>query len=417
MNSKRVIPNGALATKGEKIIFVGKSSDAKGIGAETEIDGHGKVALPGLINCHTHVAMTLFRGLAEDQPLETWLKKTIWPLEAKLRPDDVYAGALLGCLEMIKCGTTCFADMYFHEDAVARAVAESGLRGSLAEGIIEAGNSEFGEKTFSRSLEFVKRFNGYASGRINAMLGPHAVYSCSKDLLMKIRETASNLKVGVHIHLAESKAKFKAAQKLSEVAFLDGIGFFDGHVLAAHCINLSKDDIQILSRRGVNAVHVPVANMKLGLGVAKVKHLTSLGVNVCLGTDGPASNNTLDMLENMKFTALLQKLAYHNPAVFSAYEILEMATIKGAKALGIADAVGSLEAGKRADIILVDFDKPHLKPLHDIFANIIYAAHGSDVDTVIVDGKILMEKRHVKTLKEADVIRKAEKAALNLLSR
>ncbi|MEM3577449.1 MAG: amidohydrolase [Candidatus Bathyarchaeia archaeon] len=410
MDEKRIIENGALAVKDGKITFVGRAPRASGMKAETLIDGRGKVALPGLINCHTHVPMTLFRGLAEDQPLEKWLKKTIWPLEAKLKSDDVYAGALLGCLEMIKSGTTCFADMYFHEDMVARAVAESGLRSILAEGIIEAGRRELGAETFSRSVDFAKNFDGYASGRIKAMLGPHAAYSCSEDLLLKVREKALELKVGVHTHLAESKSMLK------EVAFLDRIGFFDAHTLASHCINLSKRDMQTLFMREVNVVHVPVANMKLGLGAARVKDLKSLGVNVCLGTDGPASNNTLDMFETMKFAALLQKHAYRDPTILSAYEVLEMATINGAKALGLESVAGSLEVGKQADIILIDFSKPHLKPLHDVFASVVYSAHGSDVDTVIVDGKMLMEKRQIKTFHEAEAMGKAEERAFHLLS-
>ena len=415
MDGKRVIENGALAIKDGKITFVGKSSNINGIKAEKTIDRHGKVALPGLINCHTHVPMTLFRGVAEDQPLEKWLKETIWPLEARLKPEDVYAGALLGCLEMIKSGTTCFADMYFYEDMVARAVAESGLRGVLAEGIIEAGRSELGEKTFSRSVDFVKNFNGHASGRIKAMLGPHAAYSCSEELLLRVREKALKLNVGVHTHLAESKAMLGEKQNIDEVEFLDRIGFFDVHTLAAHCINLSRNDMKRLSARGVNAVHVPVANMKLGLGAAKVKALRSLGVNVCLGTDGPASNNTLDMFETMKVAALLQKHACRDPTALSAYEVLKMATVNGAKALGIADVAGSLEVGKKADIILIDLNKPHLKPLHDIFASIVYSARGSDVDTVIVDGKILMEKRQITTINEVSVIKKAEEKVSHLL--
>ena len=417
MNGKRIIENGALAVKDGKITFVGKSSRASGIKAETRIEGHGKVALPGLINCHTHVPMTLFRGLAEDQPLKRWLKEKIWPLEAKLKPEDIYAGALLGCLEMIKSGTTCFADMYFYEDVVAKAVVESGLRGVLAEGIIEAGNKQLGEKSFSRSVNFVKSFGGYASSRIKAMLGPHATYSCSRELLSMVCEKALELNVGVHLHLAESTVKLKEAQGLSETAFLDGLGFFDGHTLAAHCINLSKSDMRTLSRRDVNVVHVPVANMKLGLGAARVKDLTSLGVNVCLGTDGPASNNTLDMFETMKVAALLQKHTYRDPTALPAYDVLKMATINGAKALGLADVVGSLEVGKRADIILIDINKSHLKPLHDIFASIVYSVKGSDVDTVVVDGKILMKNRIVETLDEAGVMEKAEKIASDILSR
>ncbi len=420
MNGEGLIEDGAITIKNGRITFVGKYTSATNIEAEIKINAKGKVAMPGLINCHTHVPMTLFRGIAEDQPLDAWLKKTIWPLEAKLKSEDVYAGALLGCLEMIKSGTTCFADMYFHEDMVAKAVEESGLRGALAEGIIEAGNKALGERMLRESVNFAKSFHGYANRRVSAMLGPHAVYSCSPDLLAKISERASELNVGVHLHLAETQTMFRAFGKKygsSEVEFLDKIDFLKGHVLAAHCINLSKKDMRILSKRRVNVVYVPVANMKLGLGTAKIKDLTDLGINIGLGTDGPASNNTLDMLETMKIAALLQKLIHQNPVALPAYEVLKMATINGAKALGLEEKIGSLEAGKRADIILIDFSKPHLKPLHNIYASIIYSACGGDVDTVIADGKILMKKRQVKTLDEQVIMEKAEKTALDLLSR
>ncbi|MGQ9507256.1 MAG: amidohydrolase [Candidatus Bathycorpusculaceae bacterium] len=414
MNGKYFIEDGAIAIKDGRIVFVGKTSLATGIKAEKLINAKGKVAMPGLINCHTHASMTLFRGIAEDKPLDDWLRETIWPLEAKLKAEDVYVGALLGCLEMIKSGTTCFADMYFHEEIVAKAVEQSGMRAALAQGIIEAGNRELGRKMFGQSVDFAKRFNGYADGRITALLGPHAAYSCSQELLKEISEKASELGVGVHMHLAESK---EMLQGVSEVEFLDEIGFFKNSVLAAHCINLSRKDMQILSKHGVNVAHVPVANMKLGLGAAKIKDLKSLGVNVCLGTDGPASNNILDMFETIKFAALLQKLTYSDPTVLSAYEVLKMATINGAKALGLTDKIGSLEIGKRADIILIEFSKPHLKPLHDVFASLVYSVRGSDVETVIVDGKVIMENRHVKTLDEASIMRKAEKTASDLLAR
>ena len=416
-----IIEDGAIVIKGGEIAFVGKRESAVGIYADKKIDAKGKVALPGLINCHTHVAMTLFRGLAEDKPLDVWLRETIWPLEAKLTLDDIYFGALLGCLEMLKSGTTCFADMYFHEDMVAKAVSESGLRAVLAEGIIEAGDRARGEKMLNASVRFAKSFNGYADGRVKTMLGPHAAYSCSPELLVKVREKALELGVGVHIHLAESEELFKDYKERygcgSEAEFLDKLEFFSGHVLAAHCINLSKSDMHILANRGVNAVYVPVANMKLGLGAARVKELLGLGVNMALGTDGPASNNTLDMFETMKFGALLQKFVYRKPEVLSTREVLEMATINGAKALGLEKSVGSLEVGKKADIILIDLLKPHLRPLHNVYASILYSARGGDVDTVIVDGKILMENRVVKTLDEHAVVEKAERRAFELLSR
>jgi 5-methylthioadenosine/S-adenosylhomocysteine deaminase len=420
MRGKGLIEDGVIAIKDGKIAFVGRSLSAPQIEAEETIKAKGKVAMPGLINCHTHVAMTLFRGLAEDKPLDVWLRETIWPLETKLASGDVYAGALLGCLEMLKSGTTCFADMYFHENAVAKAVSESGLRGVLAEGILEAGNKKMGEKTFNRSVNFAKNFQGFSDGRVTTMLAPHAAYSCSPELLKEIRSKALELGIGVHIHLAESAEMFKELEKrygCSEVEFLHRLGFFKGHVLAAHCINMSESDRRVLAEHGVNVVHVPVANMKLGLGAAKIKELIDLGVNVALGTDGPASNNSLDMFETVKFAALLQKHVYRNSEVLSAYQVLRMATLDGAKALGLETAIGSLEVGKKADIILVDLSKPHLRPLHDVYATLVYSARGADVDTVIVDGKVLMENRRVKTLDEETVMEKAERSAADLLTR
>jgi len=420
MRRRTLIEDGAIAIKNGKITLVDKYSSAENIQAETKIDARKKIAMPGLINCHTHVPMTLFRGIAEDQPLKTWLRETIWPLEAKLNPEDVHIGALLGCLEMIKSGTTCFADMYFHEDMVAKAVKKSGIRGVLSEGIIEAGNKSIGKRMFRQSTEFAKNFNGYADNRVTTLLGPHAAYSCSPELLSKIKKASSELEIGIHIHLAESRKMFTEFEKTygsSEVEFLDEMSFFKGHVLAAHCIDVSKSDRDVLCSNHVNVAHAPVANMKLGLGPAKVKDLMDLGVNVGLGTDGPASNNTLDMFETMKTATLLQKLAYSNPSVLPVYDVLEMATINGAKALGLENSIGSLEPGKKADVILIDLSKPHLKPLHNVMANIVHSAHGSDVNTVIVDGKILMEDRCLKTLDEKMIMEKATSAASNLLSR
>jgi 5-methylthioadenosine/S-adenosylhomocysteine deaminase len=419
MNTKSILENGLIAIKNGKITYIGKRETAPAMKADVEIEAKKKAAIPGLINCHTHVPMTLFRGIAEDKPLEKWLKENIWPLEAKLKPNDIYAGALLGCLEMIRSGTTCFADMYFHEEMVAKAVEESGLRAVLAEGIIETGDKTMGEKMLKKSLNFAIKFNGSAGGRIKTMLGPHAAYSCSQKILAEVSEKASKIGAGVHMHLAESKAMFRDFEKkygCGEVEFLRRTGFLKNHILAAHCINLSKKDMFILSEHDVHVAYVPVANMKLGLGAAKIVDLKSLGVNVGLGTDGPASNNSLDMFETTKVGTLLQKLAYKNPEVLPAYEILKMATVDGARALGLGDCVGSLEVGKNADIVLIDLSKPHLKPLHNVYANIVYSTRASDVNTVIVNGKILMENRVVKTLDENSVIERAETTALNLLS-
>jgi 5-methylthioadenosine/S-adenosylhomocysteine deaminase len=420
MDNRGIIKEGLIAIKNGTIIYAGEEAKAPRMKAEKVIDGRGKVAMPGLVNCHTHSAMTLFRGIAEDQPLQKWLKQTIWPLEVKLKPSDVYDGALLGCLEMIKSGTTTFADMYFHEDHVAMAVEKAGLRGVLAQGILEAGVLIRGEKMLRESVNFVKKYNGCADGRVTAQLGPHALYTCGSPLLRKVREKATELKVGIHIHLAESEESVNLTKKkhdLSEVEFLEKMGFLGPDVLAGHCVHLTKKEMQLLAKHDVKVSYNPVANMKLAQGTAKIKDLMDLGVTVGIGTDGPASNNNLDMFESMKIAALLQKQFYKDPTVMPAQTILKMATINGAKALGLEKTVGTLEAGKKADIILVDFKKPHLTPTRDPYANIVYSAHGSDCDTVIVDGKVLMENRKVKTLDEEEVMLKAQKTATNLLKR
>ena len=421
MNGKdAIIENGLIATKKDKILYVGRETKAPKTKAAITIDGRGKVATPGLINCHTHLPMTLFRGIAEDQPLTTWLTQTIWPLEAKLTPNDIYQGALLGCLENIKNGTTTFADMYFHEEKIAKAVEKAGLRAVLAPGIIEAENREKGERMLKESVEFAQKYNGYADGRVTAQLGPHAVYTCSPQLLTQTREEASKLGIGMHIHVAESKQMAKLVKKkhgLTEIELLENINFLKPNVLAAHCIHLTRKEMQIIAKHNVKVSYNPTANMKIASGTPKIKTLTDLGITVGIGTDGPASNNNLDMFKEMKTAALLQKIRYMDPTVLQAQQVLEMATIDGAKALGLEKTVGSLEVGKKADIILIDFRKPHLTPVHDPYANIVYSARGSDVDTVIVDGKLLMEGRKVKTLDEEEVMQKAQQTASELLTR
>jgi 5-methylthioadenosine/S-adenosylhomocysteine deaminase len=421
MDEKReILEQGLIAIRKGVITYVGRETDAPSLRAEETIDGHGKVVTPGLVNCHTHLPMTIFRGVAEDQELGKWLSDTIWPLEAKLKPGDVYDGALLGCLEMIKSGTTCFADMYFHEDMVAKAVERAGLRAVLAPGIIEAGDSERGEKLLKEGVGFARKFHGFADGRVRVRLGPHTVYTCSPNLLMKARDRASELNIGIHIHLAESKERVKSTKEkygFTEVELLESLGFLKPDVLAAHCIHLSEEEMRLMAKRDVKVSYNPVSNMKLALGVPKIRDLMGLGVTVGIGTDGPASNNDLDMFDDMRVAALLQKVSYMDSTVLPLHSVLGMATIGGARALGLEGSVGSLEVGKKADVILVDFKKPHLTPVHDFYANVVYSARGSDVDTVIVDGEILMEGRKVRTLDEEEVRVRARESALDLLAR
>ena len=420
MSGKGIIEKGFIAVKDGKISQIGKAAEAFSIKAKRTLNGQGKVALPGLVNCHTHAAMTLFRGVAEDKPFDEWWRETIWPLEQKLMRSHIYDGSLLGCLEMIKSGTTCFADMYFHEDAVAEAVKKSGLRAVLAPGIIEAGDSKMGRKMLQEAIEIAREYHGCADGRINIRLGPHTASTCSPELLKEARKAASKLKIGLHIHLAESKSMAEAVRKnfgLSEVELLEKVDFLKPDVLAAHCIHLSEKDMQIIKRHDVKVAYNPVANMKLASGVPEIHDFLKLGVTVGIGTDGAACNNSFDMFESMKIAALLQKIFYMDPTVLPAEKVLKMATIEGAKALGLENIVGSLEVGKKADLILINFEKPHLTPMHDVYANLVYSAHGSDVDTVIVDGEILMENRKVKTLNESEVMKKAQKTAWDLIER
>ncbi len=417
---KKPVENGVIAIKGDLIAFAGKRRRELEKHAERVIDADGKVAIPGLINCHTHAPMTLFRGVAEDKSLDEWLRQVIWPLEAKLRAEDVYYGAMLGCLEMIKAGTTCFVDMYFYEDMVAKAAQKVGIRAFLAPGIIEAGNPKLGEKMLKEAIEVIKQFNGIANGRIRFLLGPHAVYTCSPKLLMKIRDFSAKLKVGLHIHLAESKELAEEVMSkygVSETELLEKIGFLGPDVLAAHCIHLTDRDIKLLAKNEVSVVHNPVANMKLGQGAARIKKFIDAGINVCLGTDGPASNNSLDMFESMKIACLLQKLVYEDPSVLSAWQVLRMATLNAAKALGAEKELGTIETGKKADIVLVNFENPNLIPVHDYYANLVYSAKGRDVDTVIIDGKVVMENRKMKTVDEKEVIKKAAETAYDIIKR
>lgn len=419
MDGRGVIEDGAIAIEDHLITYAGPGKRASKMKAEKTIDATGMVATPGLINCHTHLAMTLFRGIAEDQPLDKWLAETIWPLEAKLKPSDIYCGSLLGCLEMMKSGTTCFADMYFHEEKVAEAVQKAGIRGVLAPGLLETLSKDLAEETLKQTIQFAKRYH-QPNSTITIQLGPHAVYTCSLDFLKKVRETANRHTLGVHIHLAESEEMAKQIKKKhnqTETQLLDAIGFLGPDVLAAHCIHLNREDMRTLAQNDVKIAYNPVANMKLAQGTAKIPDLQRLGITIGLGTDGPASNNTLDMLQNMKIAALLQKAYCKDPTVLPARAMLEMATIGAAKALGLEETIGSLEQGKKADIVLIDLKKPHLTPLHNPYASIVYSANGSDVHSVIVNGTMLMENREVKALNEEEIMEKARETASNLLKR
>ena len=319
---------------------------------------------------------------------------------------------------MIRSGTTSFADMYFFMDETAKAVEESGLRASLSHGLIEIWNEEKGESDLKEGKRFVRAWQGAADGRIKTMYGPHAPNTCSDEYLAKVKEEARKDGAGIHIHVLETEAELNAMKERygkCSVHLLDDIGFFGPDVLAAHCVWLSDGDIEILSKKGVNVSHNPVSNMKLASGIAPVYKMLEKGVNVTLGTDGCASNNNLDLFEEMKSAALLHKVNTGNPAALPARQVLGLATVNGAKALGTE--TGMLKAGKKADLIIVDMKKPHLIPCFDLASHLVYSARGSDVRTTIVDGKVLMDDYRVLVLDEQKVIEEAQKAAEELVAR
>lgn len=414
---RRIIKRGSLAIEGDRIAVVGGKVEERG---DVIIDAKGKVVLPGLINAHTHLSMTLLRGIADDMPLMEWLETKIWPIEKNLRKVDCYHGALLGCLEMIKSGTTCFADQYFFMESVARAVEESGIRGVLSYGIIEMDDPQRRESELKIGEKFVKEYHGKAGGRVLTMFGPHAAYTCSPECLQKIKELAKKYGVGIHTHIAESRDEVdRVVKKYGKrpVEHLDAIGFLGPEVLAAHCVWLTDHEISIIRERGVKPVHNPVSNMKIACGIAPAHEMLAAGIPVALGTDGAASNNSLDLLSEMKFAALLNKVGKLNPTVMPAPTALEMATINGAIALGLQGEIGSLEVGKKADVVLIDLKQPHFTPLHNVISHLVYNAVGSDVDTVIVDGKIIMQGREVLTLDEDKVLEDAQRTAEDLIDR
>ncbi|NJE30119.1 N-ethylammeline chlorohydrolase [Thermococcus sp. 18S1] len=378
--------------------------------ADTVIDAKGKVVSPGFVNLHTHSPMGLFRGLADDLPLMDWLQNHIWPREAKLTRGYTKVGAYLGALEMIKTGTTAFLDMYFFMDAVAEVVEESGLRGYLSYGMIDLGDPEKTEKEIKEALRTMEFIDKLGSDRVHFVFGPHAPYTCSIALLKEVRKLANEHGKMITIHVSETMAEIGQITERygkSPVVLLDEIGFLGRDVIIAHGVWLDSRDIQILARNGVTVAHNPGSNMKLASGVMPLQRLINAGVNVGLGTDGSASNNNLDMLDEMKLAALLHKVHNLDPTVADAMTVFKMATVNGARALRLN--AGVIKEGYLADVVIIDFNQPHLRPVNNVVSHLVYSASGNDVETTIVDGKILMLDREVLTLDEERILDEAEK--------
>ncbi|MDM8515427.1 amidohydrolase [Desulfobacterales bacterium HSG16] len=396
-----VIKNGAVAIKNDKILAVGSKDELADMKAVKTIDAKNGLIMPGLINTHTHAAMTLFRGMADDLPLMAWLNEHIFPAEAKLNAEKVYTGSTLACAEMIMSGTTCFCDMYLYEDQVACAAKNAGVRAVTGEVLFDFSSPAYGpiEKGFEYTRMLAEKWKNDPLIRI--AVEPHSPYLCSADLLKKANEMAHEMDLLLVIHVSETKdevAKSIATHGITPVALLAETGVLSPRLLACHCVVLSENDISLLKQYDVKVAHNPESNMKLASGIAPIPLLLEKGIGIGLGTDGCSSNNDLDMFMEMDTAAKLHKVNDHDPTVMDAKTTLKMCTIEGAKALGISDLTGSIEPGKQADVIIINTRKPHLTPMYNPMSHLVYAVRGSDVDTSVINGRVVMENRELTTI-------------------
>ncbi len=400
---------GDIVIEGAAIKSIGGDLSQEAV--DEVIHAAGMVAMPGLINGHNHTPMSLLRGFSDDLKLMDWLEKKMLPAEDRMNEEDIYWGAQLAMAEMIRSGTTAFADMYIHMNEIAQAVVDTGMRASLTRGLVFFADD--GGKRMSEAIDLIDRWTGAGDGRITTMFGPHAPFTCPPEPLTEVIALARQRQVPIHIHLAETKeeiVKIRENYQQTPTEYLYHLGLFEhNHVLLAHSVHLTRKDIGYLRGMRGGVAHNPLSNLKLGCGIAPVVDLNSQGITVGLGTDGAGSATTLDMFAEIKAASWLQKLDYGDPTQLPAKTALQMATIESAKLLGIADQVGTLEAGKRADIILIDLQKPHLQPIHNIYSLLAYSATGADVDTTIVNGQVLMRNRQLVTIDEDELFRQVGK--------
>jgi len=402
----------SIFIKKDKIVDIKTSDDRYQVprGAEI-IDARNGIIMPGLINAHSHTAMTLFRGLADDLPLQQWLYDHIFPAESKhLNPETVYWGTLLGCLEMISSGTTSFIEGYFLQDSTVQATHRSGLRALIAQGIIDfpAPGVSDPAKNLQVGKEFIEKWLGF-SDRITPGLFCHSPLTCSDKTLKGAVEISRNFSLPLQIHLSETSEEVEEiSEKTGQrpVHYLDGLGLLNHHLIASHAIHLDIEEIELLSRKGVRVVHVPESNMKMSSGVARIPEMLRMGMTVGLGTDGCASNNNMDLFQEMDSAAKLSKVFTLDPVILGAETVLKMVTIGGAKIMGLEKEIGTIEVGKKADIIVVDLQSPHLVPLYNPMSTIVYSANGADVKDVIVNGQVLMKDRTFQTLNPDEIFEK-----------
>jgi 5-methylthioadenosine/S-adenosylhomocysteine deaminase len=432
-----LIKNGSLVTmdasnsivEGELLIVDGKIADvgARGRSADLAIDATDCVVIPGFVQTHIHLCQTIFRGAADDLSLIDWLKKRVWPMEAAHSASSITASARLGIAELIKGGTTCALTMETvnHTSEVFKVVEETGFRATVGKCMMDKGDEvpaalhEQTAQSIDESLALLDAWHGKADGRIRYCFAPRFAVSCTRELLERVASLARELRVMVHTHASENMtecAMVESETGLRNVAYLDSLGLTGPHVALAHCVHLSDDEIDTLEQTRTNVVHCPSSNLKLGSGIAPVAKLLDRNVSVSLGADGAACNNRLDMFTEMRTAALLQK-ALHGPEVLPAQRMLRMATIDGARAMGLDGEIGSLETGKRADVAIVRMNGLHAIPAKDFVSALVYSAEASDVDTVVVDGRVLMRDRKLLTVDEAETVASANFEAEKLVAR
>ncbi|TCP67076.1 amidohydrolase [Baia soyae] len=414
----QAIQNGNLAIEDGIITYVGSALTVEEQSQYDEVVScKGKVILPGFVNTHGHLAMTLLRGYADDLPLQQWLENEIWPMEGKMNAEHVSAGAHLAALEMIQGGTTTFLDMYDNMDAVANVVEQTGLRARLTRGCIGFGDDALRKSKLEEAASFATRWNGAADGRITTMMAPHSPYTCGPDFIRQFVEKAAELGLPIHTHMSETKAEVELNVReygARPVEHLDQLGFFDVPSLVAHAVHLTEEEIALLAKKNVKIAHNPGSNLKLGSGIAPISQMIAHGMRPSLATDGAASNNNLDLLEEIQLAALIHKGYLQDPLAVPAETALAMGTVYGAEALFLDKEIGTLEVGKQADFITLDLTQAHMQPRTDVLSHIVYSATRSDVQDVYVQGRPLMKNREMLTIDAEKVIFEANQAFENL---
>lgn len=403
----------SIYIEGDRIAAIGAKPE--GFTEDKVIEGKDKLVIPGLVNCHTHSYMSFMRNVADDLSFMDWLFGTIDPIEQQMTDEDTYWGACLAIIEMMKSGTTCFNDMQMNIHQTTRAVKESGMRAVISRGLVGSGNDEAGQMRLRQAYE--ERDAARDCDRLSFMLGPHAPYTCDEGYMRIVSEEAKKNDMRIHVHLSESVSEMEQIKEkygCTPIEMADRNGLFDVPAIAAHCAQATDSDIDILKEKGVSVVTNPASNMKLGNGFAPVAKMLEKGVNVCLGTDGAASNNSLNMFHELSLLTLIHKGVGKTPQCVSAREGFRIATINGAKALGLEKEIGSIEAGKKADLAILNLNVPSLTPRNNLIAGLSYSANGSEVETVIIDGKITMEDRKILTMDEELVYKKVNEIIVRM---